>query len=97
MAGRRAESLGLLRSRSVHRLEIYSYGELLGKEAEVLGADDHLLAELPLLIEHARRGIFDLPRAVSGTVPLDARAINGVPDSLERYSSEVRTVIVIER
>jgi len=76
--------------------EIYSYGELLGKEAEVLGADDHLLAELPLLIEYARRGILDLSRVVSGTVPLDAHAINGVLDGLERYSSEIRTVIAIE-
>jgi len=75
--GRRAESLGLLRSRSVHHLGIYSYGKLLGKEAEVLGADDHLLAELPLLIEHARRGIFELPRAVSGTVPLPEKLATG--------------------
>ena len=76
--------------------EIYSYGELLGKEAEVMGADDHLLAELPLLIEYVRRGILDLSRVVSGTVPLDAQAINGVLDSLERFRSEVRTVIVPE-
>ena len=77
--------------------EIYSYGELLGKEAEVLGADDHLLAELPLLVEYARRGTLDLSRVVTGTVPLDARAINGVLGGLERYSSEVRTVIAVER
>ena len=76
--------------------EIYPYGELLGKEAEVLGADDHLLAELPLLIEYARRGILDLSRVVTATVPLDAQAINGVLDGLERYSSELRTVIVVE-
>jgi len=76
--------------------EIYSYGELLGKEAEVMGADDHLLAELPLLIEYVRRGILDLSRVVSGTVPLDAQAINSVLDRLERYSSEVRTVIMPE-
>jgi 2-desacetyl-2-hydroxyethyl bacteriochlorophyllide A dehydrogenase len=77
--------------------EIYSYGELLGKEAEVLGADDHLLAELPLLIEYARRGTLDLSRVVTGTVPLDAQAINGVLDGLERYGSEVRTVVSVER
>jgi D-arabinose 1-dehydrogenase-like Zn-dependent alcohol dehydrogenase len=76
--------------------EIYSYGELLGKEAEVLGVDDHLLAELPLLIDYVRRGILDLSRVVTATVPLDAPAINCVLDGLERYSSDVRTVIVDE-
>ena len=74
--------------------EIYPYGELLGKEAQVMGADDHLLAELPLLIEYARRGILDLSQVVTATVPLDAQAINAVLDGLERYSSEIRTVII---
>lgn len=76
--------------------EIHSYGELLGKEAEVLGSDDHLLAELPLLIEYARRGILDLSQVVTSTVPLDAQAINRVLDGLEHYGPEVRTVIVPE-
>jgi len=76
--------------------EIYSYGELLGKEAEVMGSDDHLLAELPLLIEYARRGVLDLSRVVTGTVPLAAGAINGTMDSLECFGAEVRTVIVPE-
>lgn len=77
--------------------EIYSYGELLGKEAEVMGSDDHLLAELPLLVEYARRGVLDLSRVVTGTVPLDASAINGVMDGLEHFGAKVRTVIVPER
>ena len=75
-------------------LEVDTYRELLGREAEVIGSDDHLLQELPLLIEYARRGVLDLSPVVTRTVPLDAVAINGVMDGLERFSGEVRAVIV---
>lgn len=75
-------------------LEIHTYAELLGKEAEVIGTNDHLLEELPLLIELARRGRLDLSKVVSRTVPLDASVINGVLDELERFHGDVRTVVV---
>lgn len=71
-----------------------SYHEVLGKEAEVIGSDDHLLPELHLLIEYARRGILDLSQVVTRRVPLDADAINAVMDSLEQYHADVRAVIV---
>jgi propanol-preferring alcohol dehydrogenase len=71
-----------------------SYHEVLGKEAEVIGSDDHLLPELHLLIEYARRGILDLSQVVTRKVPLDADAINAVMDSLEQYHADVRAVIV---
>jgi propanol-preferring alcohol dehydrogenase len=74
--------------------EIYSYGELLGKEAVVRGSDDHLLSELPLLVEFARRGLLDLSDVVTRTVPLDAEKINAVMDELEEFGGGVRTVIV---
>lgn len=74
-------------------LEIETYGELLGREAEVIGAADHLLQELPLLIEYARRGVLDLSDVVTRTVPLDADAINAVMDELEEFGGGVRTVI----
>ncbi len=74
--------------------EIYSYGELLGKEAVVRGSDDHLLSELPLLVEFARRGLLDLSDVVTRTVPLDAGEINAVMDELEAFGGGVRTVIV---
>jgi propanol-preferring alcohol dehydrogenase len=74
--------------------EIYSYGELLGKEAVVRGSDDHLLSELPLLVEFARRGLLDLSDVVTRTVPLDAGEINAVMDELEEFGGGVRTVIV---
>ena len=73
-----------------------SYHEVLGKEAEIIGSDDHLLSELHLLLEYARRGILDLSQVVTRTVPLDARAINAVLDNLEQYRADVRAVIVPE-
>jgi propanol-preferring alcohol dehydrogenase len=75
-------------------LEIDTYRELLGKEAEVIGSDDHLLQELPLLIEYVSRGILDLSRTVTRTVPLDAAAVNEVLDNLQDFGSDVRAVIV---
>ncbi|MGQ9683767.1 MAG: alcohol dehydrogenase catalytic domain-containing protein [Anaerolineae bacterium] len=75
-------------------LELDSYHELLGKEAEVIGSNDHLLPELELLLELARRGRLDLSRVVTGTVPLEASAINDALDGLERFAGDVRTVIV---
>jgi propanol-preferring alcohol dehydrogenase len=73
--------------------EIDSYRQLVGKEAEVIGCSDHLLQELPLLLEFARRGSLDLSQAITHTVPLDARAINEAMDGLEQFSSDIRTVI----
>jgi propanol-preferring alcohol dehydrogenase len=75
-------------------LEIDTYPELLGREAEVMGAADHLLQELPLLIEYARRGVLDLTDVVTRTVPLEADPINRALDDLEAFGGGVRTVII---
>ncbi|HEU5099734.1 MAG TPA: zinc-binding dehydrogenase, partial [Roseiflexaceae bacterium] len=64
-------------------LEIDTYRELLGNEAEIIGSNDHLLQELPLLVELARRKVLDTSRVVSRVVPLDAGAINQTLDALE--------------
>lgn len=74
--------------------EVDSYFELIGREAEIIGSDDHLMSELPTLIEFARRGILDLSHVVTRTVPLDADAINQVMDNLEHFKGDTRTVIV---
>jgi propanol-preferring alcohol dehydrogenase len=74
-------------------LEIDTYTELIGPETELIGSNDHLLQELPLLIELARRGSLDLSKVVSRTLPLAADAINQTLDDLERFGDEVRTVI----
>jgi len=75
-------------------LEIDTYWELLGKENEVIGTNDHLLSELPVIIEFARQGKLDLSRVVTRTVPLDAEEINRVLDDLEGFGEDIRTVIV---
>jgi propanol-preferring alcohol dehydrogenase len=72
---------------------IDSYHHLIGKEASIMGSDDHLLSELPLLIELTRRGELDLSAVITGTVPLDAGAVNATLDQLARFGSGVRTVI----
>ena len=77
-------------------LAINTYRDVLGKEAEIIGTNDHLLQELPLLVELARRGKLDLSKAITRTVPLDATVINAALDDLERFSNDIRTVIVID-
>lgn len=75
-------------------LEIDTYNELLGNEVELIGSNDHHLQELPLLVEMACKKILDTSHVVTKTVPLDADAVNAVLDDLEKFSSDVRTVIV---
>src|SRR5574340_207023 len=74
-------------------LEIDTYRELLAREAEIIGSNDHLLQELPLLLELARRGKLNLSDAITRTIPLEAIPINQAMDNLENFSSSVRTVI----
>jgi 2-desacetyl-2-hydroxyethyl bacteriochlorophyllide A dehydrogenase len=75
-------------------LEIDTYRELLGNEAEIIGSNDHLFQELPVLIELARRKVLDTSRIVTRVVPLEADVINQTLDALEQFGSDVRTVIV---
>jgi D-arabinose 1-dehydrogenase-like Zn-dependent alcohol dehydrogenase len=75
-------------------MAIDSYRDLLGREAEVIGSSDHLLWELPILVEWLRQGRLDLSHVVTRTVPLEAEAINEAMDALEQFGGQVRTVIV---
>lgn len=75
-------------------LEMDTYSDLLGREAEVIGAADHLLQELPLLLEYACRGVLDLSEVITRRVPLEAQAINEVLDKLEEFGGGVRAVIL---
>lgn len=74
-------------------LEIDTYWELLGKETEVIGTNDHLLSELPTIIEFARQGKLDLSGVITRTVPLEADHINRALDNLEQFGDDIRTVI----
>jgi propanol-preferring alcohol dehydrogenase len=75
-------------------LEIHPYQTLIGYEAEIIGSNDHLLQELPLLIDMARRKILDTSHVVSQRISLDAEKINQRLDDLENYTNDVRTVIM---
>lgn len=74
-------------------LALDTYRHLLGPETELIGANDHLLAELQLLIEFAQAGALDLGPVVTQSVPLDAAEVNRVLDDLAAYRAPLRTVI----
>ncbi len=73
--------------------EVAPYGELLGKEAEIIGVSDHTARELDQLLQLVVDGKLDLSQAVTRMVPLDAKAINQVLDELENFGSSVRVVV----
>jgi len=73
--------------------EVAPYAEVLNKEAEIIGVSDHLASEIPLLLELARSRKLDLSHGIIKTVPLDASAVNGVLDRLEKFSDDMRVVI----
>jgi threonine dehydrogenase-like Zn-dependent dehydrogenase len=75
-------------------LTLETYTEILGGEAELIGSNDHLLSELPAVIEMARRGTLDTSRVVTRTIALDAAAVNDALDGLERNVPGIRTVVV---
>jgi len=75
-------------------LTLDTYGEVLGGETQVIGSNDHLLSELPTVIEMARRKVLDTSRVVTRSIPLDARSINETLDGLEKYAAGIRTVVV---
>jgi propanol-preferring alcohol dehydrogenase len=73
--------------------EVSPYHELINREAEIIGVSDHLAADIPMLLEFAQTGKLNFSNVVTGTVPLDAQAINGVLDRLEHFGEDVRVVI----
>jgi 2-desacetyl-2-hydroxyethyl bacteriochlorophyllide A dehydrogenase len=87
----RAALAGLTRQ----ALAIQPYTELLGPEAEIIGVSDHLAREIPELLRLTLEGKLDLGPIVTRTVPLDAGAINGVLDELEKFGGAPRTVVSV--
>ncbi len=74
-------------------VELDIYTDVLGKEKEIIGSNDHLLGELSQLIEYAKTGRLDISKIVAQTIPLNAEKINAVLDGLDSFKSGVRTVI----
>jgi len=75
------------------KFDINSY-EAIGGEKEIIGVSDHLLSELPFLLDLAKLGKLDLGKVVTNTVPLEADAINEIHHQLKKYKADFRTVIV---
>ncbi len=73
--------------------DINSY-EAICREKEIIGVSDHLLSEVPFLLDLAKLGKLDLSKVVSKTVPLEAEAINEIHHQLKQYQSDFRTVII---
>jgi propanol-preferring alcohol dehydrogenase len=75
-------------------IEIDTYMQVIGREVEIIGSNDHLLSELPLLVDMVSRKILDTSRVVSKVIPLNADKINQRLDELENFTSDIRAVIV---
>jgi D-arabinose 1-dehydrogenase-like Zn-dependent alcohol dehydrogenase len=73
--------------------EVASYSELLNKEAEIIGVSDHLVSEIPSLLELARRKQLDWSGNIIRTVPLESGAVNRALDALDQFNGDVRVVI----
>ncbi len=71
-----------------------AFNEITVKEAEILGAADHLASEIDELIEMVDSETIDLSDVVTATVPLEAGAVNEVLDRLDEFAGDVRTVII---
>ncbi len=67
--------------------------EAICREKEIIGVSDHLLSELPFLLDLAEQGKLDLSKVVTKTVPLEAEAINEVHQRLKEFKADFRTVI----
>ncbi len=86
----RAAIVGL----STDSIPVVPYADLVGREAEFIGVCDHLLSEIPQLLQFHLDGQLVLDEVVGGTVPLSAGDVNDVMDRMERFGGAVRTVII---
>ncbi len=77
---------------TANTFDISSY-ETICREKEIIGVSDHLLSELPFLLNLAEQGKLDLSKVVTKTVPLEAEAINVVHHQLKEFKADFRTVI----
>jgi propanol-preferring alcohol dehydrogenase len=90
--GGRAAIVGL----SSEPTTVDMYRDIIGKEREIIGVSDHLVSEIHELIDLVQQGKLDITPVVSGTVPLDATAVNAVFDNLDGgCGSAIRTVITV--
>jgi 2-desacetyl-2-hydroxyethyl bacteriochlorophyllide A dehydrogenase len=67
------------------------YADVLAKERRIIGVSDHTREELIELMQMR----LDLSPAITRRVPLEADAINGAIDDLDRGTPNLRTVIIV--
>jgi D-arabinose 1-dehydrogenase-like Zn-dependent alcohol dehydrogenase len=79
---------------SQESISLLPYPELINKEAEIIGVSDHLVSELPVLMDLVRNGKLCFPEGTLRFVPLDASRINAALDAVEKSTDHIRTVIV---
>lgn len=75
-------------------VEIDTYRNLLGRETELLGSNDHLRPELLELLDLAARRLVGLGPDQLREVPFSAESANDVLGELRDYRAPVRTVMV---
>jgi D-arabinose 1-dehydrogenase-like Zn-dependent alcohol dehydrogenase len=75
-------------------LTLDPYHDLVGREIEVMGSNDHTLAEVHELVALAAEGRLDLAPVIASRVPLQAAAINAILDDLAVFRGGVRAVVV---
>ena len=80
---------------NLRQFEFNPFTDLLVRERRIIGCSDHTRAELVELMELARTGAIDISGAITRRVPLEADAVNGVLDDMERGSGHLRTVIEV--
>jgi len=100
-AGQVIESLGLFGRAALvglddNPVEVYSYKNLIRKEAEIIGVSDHLAEEIPHLIELVCNGSLDLSSTLTQKIQLSDKEINKVLDGLQKFDGEnIRSVITL--
>ena len=87
----RAALVGL----TAESISVHPCTEVINKEVEIIGVSDHLVTELPALIEFACRGKLRFPAETLRVVDLDAAQINAALDALQDSIDHVRTVIKV--
>jgi propanol-preferring alcohol dehydrogenase len=70
------------------------YRDLIRREAEIIGAADHLSSELDELLAMAAAGTIDVDRLITRQIPLDLEEVEAALQRLEAFGDDVRTVIV---
>ncbi len=78
---------------TIDKFGIDSY-QVIGREKEIIGVSDHLLSEIPVILDLADQGKLDLNKVVTKTVPLKAKNINEIHSQLKEFKADFRTVIV---